>query len=77
MVELLKSSRRMLKSAMDLVKTGEQRLQSKLDPGAVTLVGWRPSMQPDRYSCGAQSCFMILRYFGKARSVENHVCNIY
>ncbi len=61
----------MLKSVMDLAKTCEQRLQSKLDPGAMTLEGWRPSMQPDRYSCGAQSCFMILRYFGKARSVES------
>ncbi len=71
MVQLLKSGRRMVKSAMDFAKTCEQRLQSKLDPGAVILEGWRPSMQPDQYSCGVQSCFMILRYFGKARSVES------
>ena len=34
------------------------------------LEGLPRSLQLDRYSCGAQSAYMILRYHGKARSVK-------
>ena len=29
------------------------------------------SMQLDGYSCGVQSYYSILKYYGKARSVDN------
>jgi ABC-type bacteriocin/lantibiotic exporter with double-glycine peptidase domain len=51
----------------DWVKSGEEYL----DPSAVTVDGIKRSLQLDKYSCGAQSCYMILDYFGKAGSIEN------
>ena len=39
----------------------------------VVLDGFGRAVQLDNYSCGAQSAFMILRYFGKARSIERTI----
>jgi ABC-type bacteriocin/lantibiotic exporter with double-glycine peptidase domain len=49
---------------LDIVKRAEEIV----DPDSVVLDGFRRSLQLDAYSCGAQSCYMILRYYGKARS---------
>lgn len=45
-------------------------VEEQSSPEAVVLPGFRRSLQLDRYSCGAQSVFSVLHYFGKARSVE-------
>jgi len=39
----------------------------------VVLDGFERVVQLDDFSCGAQSAFMILRYFGKARSIERTI----
>lgn len=49
------------------LKWGEEQLY----PSRVVLESFRRSIQLDGYSCGAQCAFMILRYFGKARSIAN------
>ena len=53
--------------AADWVKAGEEYLA----PSAVILSGIRRSLQLDTYSCGHQSCQMILQYFDKAGSIED------
>ncbi len=42
-----------------------------MDRHAVCLPGFGRSFQVDDFSCGAQATFLILRYFGRARSVTN------
>ena len=58
-----------VKSALDAVAGWVQAVdESRADDEAV-LLDIKRSVQADDWSCGAQSAFMILRYFGKARSV--------
>ncbi len=59
----------LVKSLVDWIACRLQVIEELLSPGAIVLAV-RRSVQLDRYSCGAQSAFMILRYFGKARSIE-------
>lgn len=52
-------------------------LEQLAHPSSAVLPGFKRSMQCDNYSCGAQCAYMILHYYGKARSidnVENEVC---
>lgn len=58
--------------AADKVALATQFVEDALhdDPGAVVLEGFEPSLQLDMHSCGAQSAFMVLRWFGRARSVD-------
>lgn len=60
-----------LKTIMDPLCQWAQTMEAKMDPKATTLAGFRRSLQLDNFSCGAQSAFMILKYFEKARSVKN------
>jgi ABC-type bacteriocin/lantibiotic exporter with double-glycine peptidase domain len=57
-----------MKTVVDAVAGLLQSIDESLalDP---VLLDIKRSIQLDDYSCGAQSAFMILRYFGKARSV--------
>jgi len=57
-----------VKVIVDTVAGWIQALDEALARDAV-LLDVRRSIQLDGYSCGAQSGFMILRHFGKARSV--------
>ena len=41
------------------------------DESASYLEGMERSLQLDGYSCGVQATFSILKYYGKARSVQN------
>ena len=54
-----------LKRVLDLIALGGQIVEEE---GDATLLDIGRSLQLDSYSCGAQSAFMILRYYGKARS---------
>jgi len=58
----------LVKSVVDWIARRLQAIEEHLSPGAVVLAV-RRSIQLDRYSCGTQSAFMILRYFGRARSI--------
>jgi len=53
-------------AATNTIKGWEERS----DPDAVVLDNFSRSLQIDTYSCGAQSTFMILRYYGKARTAQ-------
>lgn len=59
----------LVKSLVDWIARRFQVIEERLSTDA-TVLAVRCSIQLDRYSCGAQSAFMILRYFGKARSNE-------
>lgn len=59
----------LVKSIVDWIARRVQVIEERRSPGA-TVLAVRRSVQLDRYSCGAQSAFMILRFFGKARSIE-------
>jgi len=54
----------------DKIVAPAQTIEQGLTTGAVVLPLKR-HLQVDRYSCGAIAAFMILEYYGKARSCEN------
>jgi len=58
------------KKALDIIYRPFQKIEETIDGGAIILSGMERSFQVDSYSCGAQSVYMILRYYGKARSIE-------
>ncbi len=60
-----------LKPVADCVAEWSRQGEEYLDSSAVTIDGIKRSLQLDEYTCGAQSCYMILRYYGKVRSIEN------
>ena len=66
---------RILKPFADAIARGAQTLETAVRGGDddVVLDGFGRAVQLDHYSCGAQSAFMILRYFGKARSIERTI----
>ncbi len=59
-----------LKYIVDKAANVAKSLEEYCDPDAIVLDMDR-SLQLDRYSCGVQSAYMILRYYGKARSISN------
>lgn len=59
----------LVKSLVDWIAGRLQWIEERRSPDSVVL-GVGRSIQLDRHSCGAQSAFMILRYFGKARSIS-------
>jgi ABC-type bacteriocin/lantibiotic exporter with double-glycine peptidase domain len=59
----------LIKVAVDWLARTSQSFEEMVVPGTVVLNIER-SVQLDRYSCGAQSAYMILKYFGKARSIQ-------
>lgn len=59
----------LVKSLVDWFSRCLQRIEERRSPDSIVL-GVRRSIQLDGHSCGAQSAFMILRYFGKARSIS-------
>ena len=63
------------KSLADAIARGAQALETAArgDDNDVVLDGFGRVVQLANYSCGAQSAFMILRYFGKARSIERTI----
>jgi len=58
-----------LKSLVDKAARAAQRADEAFSDDAVLLDVER-SVQLDGWSCGAQSGYMLLRYFGKARSLD-------
>ena len=60
-----------LKPVVDKTASLLKCVEAVLDPKCTCLPGFSRSLQLDDYSCGAQCAFMILRYFGKARSIGN------
>jgi ABC-type bacteriocin/lantibiotic exporter with double-glycine peptidase domain len=60
-----------LKPLVDMIMNPVKVIEEWVDPDCTCLEGFTRSLQLDGYSCGAQCTFMILRYFGKARSIEN------
>ena len=60
-----------LKPLLDTIMNPVKVIEEWADPDCRCLDGFTRSLQLDGYSCGAQCTFMILRYFGKARSIEN------
>ena len=58
-----------LKSLVDKAAGAVQRVDEAFSNNAVLLDVER-SIQLDGWSCGAQSGYMLLRHFGKARSVD-------
>lgn len=58
------------KMVLDTLYRPFQKIEEYTDRSGVILSGMERSFQVDLYSCGAQSVYMILRYYGKARSIE-------
>lgn len=56
----------LFKPAADYIANGLRAAEEHLDPSAVILTAMRRSLQLDTYSCGLQSCHIILDYYGKA-----------
>ena len=61
----------MIKPIIDLVFDHIKNAEEKRSPLSVILPGFHRSIQIDGYSCGAQCAYMILKYYGKARSIKN------
>jgi ABC-type bacteriocin/lantibiotic exporter with double-glycine peptidase domain len=59
-----------IKMAVDAAANGEKIIAEFLEKEAVWIEGMSRSIQIDRYSCGAQCAFMVLKRFGKARNIE-------
>ena len=60
-----------LKPLADTIIGPFDGIEKWFDPDCTCLEGFTRSLQLDDYSCGAQCAFMILRFFGKARSIQN------
>jgi len=60
-----------LKELLDLVANSFKRAEEASARNAVFLEGFERSVQIDGYSCGAQCAFSILKFYRKARSVDN------
>lgn len=60
----------LVKRALDTVAGWVQSIDEANAPDEAVLLDVRRSVQADRYSCGAQAAFMVLRYYGKARSIS-------
>jgi ABC-type bacteriocin/lantibiotic exporter with double-glycine peptidase domain len=60
--------RNTIKHILDSIASAAKQLEEALDRQATVLDRFERSLQIDTYSCGAQSTFMILRHFGKART---------
>ena len=61
---------RVTKKVLDNVYRPVQAIEETFDNHAILLPGMERSFQTDTYSCGLQSVFMILKYYGKARSIK-------
>jgi|WetSurMetagenome_2_1015567.scaffolds.fasta_scaffold197464_2 ABC-type bacteriocin/lantibiotic exporter with double-glycine peptidase domain len=60
----------MLKQIADAIANGYKRRREHAEEATVLIEGMERSIQLDRHSCGAQSIFMVLKHFGKARSFD-------
>lgn len=59
-----------LKRVLDTVAGWAQSLEERCTGNEAVLLDVKRSVQADGYSCGTQSAFMVLRYYGRARSIE-------
>jgi ABC-type bacteriocin/lantibiotic exporter with double-glycine peptidase domain len=59
-----------IKRIADWIADAGKHLEESLDPEATVLEGFERSLQLDYYTCGAQSTYMILRYYRRARSID-------
>ena len=59
------------KQIADNVATTIQVIEERVAPDWVLLKGFPRSLQMDKYSCGAQCAYAVLKYYGKARSITN------
>lgn len=60
------------KQVVDVVANIVKTIEEALTPSPMVILdGFRRSLQLDDYSCGAQSAFAVLQYYGKARSIAN------
>ncbi len=60
-----------VKNIVDLGLDCLRAVEETLHPGTATVLDrFKRSVQLDDYSCGAQSAYAILRYYGKARSPQ-------
>jgi ABC-type bacteriocin/lantibiotic exporter with double-glycine peptidase domain len=60
----------MLKNFFDTICNAIKDVEEFLSPSAVVIPGIKRSVQLDGYSCGAQCAYVILKYYGKARSID-------
>ncbi len=60
-----------IKPAIDYISNKIRKAEEKLPDTNRHILDIDKSIQPDNYSCGAQSTFAILKYYGKARSISN------
>jgi ABC-type bacteriocin/lantibiotic exporter with double-glycine peptidase domain len=58
------------KKVLDRIANVTKELEETLDRRA-TVLSLKRSLQLDGYSCGAQSAYVILRHYGKARSIAH------
>jgi len=61
----------MLQQVVDYFAFISAKAEEALFPGAVILDGFERSIQLDGWNCGAHCAFMILKFYGKARSLKN------
>ncbi len=62
--------REYIKPAIDSVFNKIRKVEEKLPDTNCHILNIDRSLQLDSYSCGVQSTFVILKYYGKARSVK-------
>lgn len=59
------------KKAVDYILNQTKGIEEKLPDSNRHILNIDKSLQLDGYSCGVQSTFVILKYYGKAKSVRN------
>ena len=57
------------KRILDSIANAAKHLEEAMDRQPTVLTPFERSLQLDGYTCGAQSAYMILSYYGKARSI--------
>ena len=61
----------MVQQVIDFLASICADAEEALFQGAVILEGFERSIQLDSWNCGARCAFIILKYYGKARSLKN------
>jgi len=67
---ILAGAKKTIKPVADGIAKGGKKVSEYLDHDSRLIEGMNRSIQIDRYGCGAQCAYMILRHFGKARNVD-------
>jgi hypothetical protein len=59
-----------IKVVLDRISNLTKGVEEVLYPSSFVLKGIQRSLQLDNYSCGVQSVYSILKYYGKTKSIK-------